>query len=295
MENNGVRFDEPRLVEGASFPVSVMELRRLHVRSYDKTDDMVTLSIEDLMLYVFDRQKLKPVSEVVIVFEIVRLTLKSMNAGGSCSRGWIENIGVAGSSALLVLEAILRRDKDLDIRGRWTEDLNKWQSGDVDVFVGGRWGSSEANFFRCARRFLRHVKLVGKSKGHAFECVEHYYHRYAFPNTRIKIVDIHLADLNVNISLVQTPNNRNMKDVIDSFDIDVAKVIYNPTTGLLHAPLSTLAGVDSGNASVKCFEMDKDFPSEFQVRNASSSLRRMRKYGQRGYAFSEYMSFSMSE
>ena len=79
-----------------------------------------------------------------------------------------------------------------------------------------------------------------------------------------------------------------MKEVVRKFDISVAKVILNPVTMKLYCSLKVAVGVEEGRARVCNFVLSPGHPSKFDVGRVTSTIRRMEKYGKRGYHFENY-------
>ena len=274
------------MIEGSIPLTSAMKVRCMHIKYYDQANNIATFSTEEMVITREDGM----LALVLVLCHLIRETIGVLYGWSSNVNGWETCIGVAGSSALAVLEGIMRKSKSGDGRGRWGRGSTwkPWNIGDVDVFVAGLNGESVERFNEFVAVFTRVLIRSGRQNG--FSVVGSAWHNnlYAVENHIVKIVDITFRGVDLKLSLVQAPCASNMKDVVDRFDIDVAKVIYNPMTGLVHAPLPTVWAVETGNAKVKNFELKAGFPTVFQVAAINSTLKRMIKYGKRGYTFADY-------
>ena len=70
--------------------------------------------------------------------------------------------------------------------------------------------------------------------------------------------------------------------------MSIVKVMCDVTTMMLLAHENTINDVIEGLATMKSFRMSRNFPTYFEICKVTSTLRRMIKYGKRGYRFMNY-------
>ena len=79
-----------------------------------------------------------------------------------------------------------------------------------------------------------------------------------------------------------------MKEMLLRFDMNIVKVMYDVETMMLLAHKDTINDVVNAEATVRDFDMSSDIPTEFEIKKVHSTLKRMVKYGARGYKFKNY-------
>ena len=186
-------------------------------------------------------------------------------------RGLDDEVAVAGSSALL-----------------WFQDEARigplWEGPhDIDVFVAGYHG-------RNGRRFRKFVRSVVKKMRKADVVVDDkmcYEHPYCVRNKKVDIWDIVLVNVdNLRVSFIQSPGKASVEEVVESFDIDVCRVVY-----LIHQERYLVASsvrrqIEGGLAWADPQRFGEyGFPEPYDVQKVRSTLWRIRKYTQRGFRF----------
>ena len=277
-----IENEDSVMLEGANPSLTVMDARKLHIKSFDAESQMATLSLEDLQI-----TKVPRLNDLMTLIEIVRLAFTNYFNFEFRARGWQSEIMIAGSAPLLLLENILKFSSDGNLRGRWmNRDNIEWNSNDVDIFVGGATGETGFNTF--AYNFTRALKEVSRDMGHRLMKRRHFHHEYIIENRFVQIIDYQFANVGLKLQTIQSPVHDNAGEVVHAFDIDIAKVMYNPITGLLHAPLKTILNVDKGIANVIDFTFHDNAPNLFELSRVNSTFGRLRKYSLRGYTFLNY-------
>lgn len=196
-----------------------------------------------------------------------------------------DEIGVAGSSAL-----------------QWLQDAkevkNDWQvkPHDVDVFVCGDQGEEFDHFMR---KVLFKLRRSSKTREIDIRVVRRSNH-YIQCGTSSAIVDVHLINFfpwrlstdvqkgDCLISFIQSPFET-VKETVESFDIDVCKVMYDVHSGTFTVPDgNTMTHIMTNTASLtktKFFLSNKVDHSAFDAAKACSTLRRIQKYKARNFCF----------
>lgn len=269
--------------------------KEIYINHFDVDSQMATFSIEDLNDFDSSLQ------ECLVVSDMVRESLHLYAELGTVHQldvdydetacnlsGWKNKIGIAGSFPLRLLESIIKKSYDNSLRGRWEASNNEWRCGDVDLFVGGDIGNDVDKFKLFAEEIARNLDMV--SEGTAFPTYHRRlrFRRYITPDQPAFIMDVLFMNLQPKLQIIQCPGLATLSDVIDNFDIDVVKVMYNPGSGLIHTRATTVKAICDGEATVKDFFLSKNYPRRAELPSLFSTLRRMHKYGTRGYEFDRY-------
>lgn len=261
----------------------------MRVCQYDPPSNMATFKVEDVHELVDEQMAL-----ILDIFGIATKTLDDVCSEGA--KGWLGHVGCAGSAPLAVVEAIMSRNRQGRLRGRWERERRKpWLVNDIDFFVSGLRGQRRASFRTFVRAAMRKVETVMKAEGRTVIVGEEFENRYAFSGMSILMHNMEVSGNDLTISFVQAPNSENMLEVINCFDIDVVKVIYNPVRRELYAPLDVVVAIENGEARVCDFGLSEGQPSEYDVKKVCSTMKRMQKYGSRGYTFKRYPKLQMSK
>ncbi len=226
-------------------------------------------------------------------------------------REQLRSIGVAGSAALALLEGHLATKEDGRLRGRWgakvtdyhflngsiSGDIEKdlvimemlhTRSGefrvkDVDVFLTRGYSYEPLGFTVASDTIVREITSLCGSRGITVKAEEVRKNWYVERDELVLIRDVSVGDGKIKISLIQQPCSEDIDDVVDNFDINVCKVVYNPFDEVLYAELATVDNIWKGTTSVIDLESSNGGPDRFDVARITSTIRRMYKYHQRGY------------
>ena len=208
-----------------------------------------------------------------------------------CTR-FLAKEGIAGSSALLFLEQSLALDRNGNLIGRWrvnfwkTQDYHIfWQVNDIDYFI---IADTKKAFLKRVREIVKAMSAVLKQYNEAITIQRKHLCLYVRLNTRVWIVDCKITGAEPTLSFVHANGLSSMKEVLDGFDMNIVKVMYDVRTMMLMTDEETIADVWNGEAAVSNFEMKSDIPSKFEIKKLSLTLNRMIKYGARGYKFRNY-------
>jgi hypothetical protein len=109
--------------------------------------------------------------------------------------------------------------------------------------------------------------------------------RYVIRNQSVLIADLEVEGLDQVISFVQAPNVRTVIEVVETFDIDVAQVVYNCFTCKFTIEPGIEKRIANMHAVIKPFHTEKHCPSEFEKRRQSVTYYRMKKYEKRHFVF----------
>ena len=229
--------------------------------------------------------------EVATIFWCMTLVLRKDNTKGK-GLGLLSKAGFAGSSAQYILELLASREAG-KLCGRWailalqaiipSETGIQWCPGDADYFITGE------NFFSRVDVLIMLLREVVEAHGKTLTVEKAQPHLYACPNRTIWTVNVRIQGLDTKLSFVESPECKNMKEVLENFDVSVAKVMYDcKGTGMLLTRSDVLSQIKGGVANVKDFEVGLLYPTLFQCRRITSTLNRMNKYGERGYMFLNY-------
>ena len=97
-----VEDEPPVMLEGANPPLTVMEARKLHIKSFDTESQMATLSLEDLQI-----TKAPRLNDLMLLLEMIRRIFTNFFNFQFLAKGWQGKIMIAGSAPLLLRENIL--------------------------------------------------------------------------------------------------------------------------------------------------------------------------------------------
>ena len=234
--------------------------------------------------------------DILRVFWFMRTALKlERNHFG----GYDALEGFAGSAPLAILELIASRFPNNDrVNGRWESLVDPfllqpihWVPNDADYFI---IATTAALFFTRVNQIIALLVKVMADYNLRLIVKEPYQNLYAFADQPIWIVNVRISNLETPISFIQSPNCRNMYDVIDKFDIDIARVFYDcASSGHVFVNSNTFESIRAGFAETDDFIVNPGGPTAFQAKKISSTLGRMHKYGEgeRKYTFRSYPEF----
>ena len=271
-------------LEGSDPLTKLMVARKLfRIKTFDSDTQMATVGLDQVIVNPsMDRS----VAEIMLIFSMIRNTIIGLDDEDitnivSDSEGWDCSIGVAGSAALLLLETILKRDdnRPYGMFNRWSEHQPRWSCSDVDLFVIG-----DDDFDELVTRFEAELSSIARRIGHPIQNQREVIYPESAHSIYKRIIYYSFRGIQCDLSIVERDNGRDMRGLINGFDISVCKVIYNPFTGLVHARLATFWDVWLGHAHVA--EEKTHFngdPSTFEAGRICSTIARMVKYWHRGY------------
>ena len=198
-------------------------------------------------------------------FATTRRVLQFIFPPGSCKE---DDIAVAGSTPLSWLQTFA------NIGPRWDAGPS-----DIDVFVCGFYAAFFDILIHYVEKKLTNGSYVISSK-------RKYRHCYANALGPISICDIKLEVLNIKLSLIQCPFDRNIYSVIQSFDINVCRVVYSIEKDEIWVPNEVYRSIEASEATVDDFRFGTTGPSRFASTKVARTILRMQKYTNRGYTFS---------
>ena len=194
--------------------------------------------------------------------------------------------GFAGSAPLAIMELIASRFPHNDrVNGRWEQlvDTNllaplHWKPNDADYFI---IAETAGLFFTRVNQIVALLYKVMRDIGNHLVVRKPYRNLYAFPNQPIWIVNVRISNLITPISFIQAPNSKNMEDVLDKFDIDVARVFYDcASSGNIIVNSNILERIRIGFAEVDDFLVGRGGPTAFETKKITSTIGRMHECGE---------------
>ena len=215
--------------------------------------------------------------------------------------GYDATEGFAGSGPLAVLELIASRFPHNErVNGRWESLVDPtlaapihWTPNDADYFI---IAATAALFFTRVNQIIALLSKVVEDYNVRLSVKEPYQNFYAYNEQPIWIVNLRIGHLETPISFIQTPNCRNMYEVIDKFDIDVARVFYDcASSGKVFVNSNIFESIRAGFAETDDFVVNPGGPTAFETRKISSTIGRMHKCGEgeRRYTFRNYPEFQI--
>lgn len=210
--------------------------------------------------------------DIEAAFECLCLTIPERhcrqvdNDGNSCGHALV---ACAGSSPMFGLLHQLGL-----LHGLWRPPPK-----DVDVFVTGRLARSSTF---CAWVKAEMVRIT--EAGYQIESVTKTFHSYATNDgTMIRIINVKVRGIKIELSFVQAPDSSDIDEVVEKFDLSVAKVAFHTGTRSYRYSAETLADLKNGRTRVKDFSFDGAYPSCRERKQLQSTLTRTEKYSNRGF------------
>lgn len=180
-----------------------------------------------------------------------------------------KEIALLGSSALMRLQVQLQIGPD-------------WGSGpnDHDVFITGRWASTETHFKGMVGLIVAKMKRLGAK----IELVSEYY-VYGRNQEFFWVVDVKVQGIEKKISFVQAPGLKRVSDVLKRFDINVCRVGYDFHSGELFYSKKVCDDVTRCVATVDGPAFGPDAVSKDDIHQVLRTMERVQKYSKRGFNF----------
>jgi len=230
--------------------------------------------------------------EVLLCLEHLRLAMLSVRLAGPVP--WKPKVAVAGSAALCLVERLMAQDREGRWRGRWKKrgqgggNHLVWSPNDVDVFFCGKVGSRKASFRTAVRGICK--KLSKQLAQGGLRLIEEKEHekRYTSRPQPFLIRNVKIEGMETTVSFIQVPDCEDVGELMEGFDMDIARCLCSIEKKELWAPLKVVSQIWKGEAAVVDFVTKQRHPSEKDERIICSTLGRMRKYGRRGYRFQRY-------
>lgn len=207
---------------------------------------------------------------------------------------WRPTVGVAGSAALCLVERLMAQDPQGRWRARWKARARQgganliWNPNDVDVFLCGRPGSRRASFRAAVQGICRSLSERLARTGKQLIVEEEFEHRYTLQPDAFLIQNVRVEGMETVISFIQVPGREDVTEVMESFDMDIVRCMCNIERQELCVPVKVASRIWKGQAEVVDFVTKLQHPTQVEERAICSTLRRMRKYGERGYTFVRY-------
>lgn len=111
--------------------------------------------------------------------------------------------------------------------------------------------------------------------------------RYFGDDKVVHLVEFIVRSVHKPITLIFRPGITNPETLLDSFDISVCKVGYSFDDDHFYVQNTVRVDIQRHIASVKPFWFPNNVPTEAELNLIVITLRRMKKYGARGYRFPE--------
>ena len=201
-------------------------------------------------------------TEVYVIRSLLRYVIPR-----ECSRD--NEVAIAGSAALC-----------------WFQDL--WEvgpmwgvPGDVDIFVCGKNGRTKGQFSKFMNSILKKLRQIYRHPS-AVECFDS---AYCFRGLVCHISNLKIPGISLKLSFISSPGCNNVKEVVDQFDIDVCKVIYNVHHEEYEVEESVKKHIKMCKAMVTDLTFGGSVPDRFDIYKCSKTLGRMEKYTKRGFVF----------
>ena len=230
------------------------------------------------------------VGEVLSCFGFLKRAMTADFSTGMAA--WKPKVGVAGSAALCLVERLMAQAGDGKRRGRWSgvsQADGIWNPNDVDVFVCGRSGSRRASFRVVVRWICGNMMKDAARAGRKLMVEEEREMRYTGRPEAFLIQNVKMEGMETAVSFIQVPECRDVSEVTEQFDMDIAKCMMNIEKEQLCVPVEVASHIWEGKADVtRDFVTCLSYPTEVEERIICSTLSRMRKYGKRGYRFNRY-------
>ena len=189
----------------------------------------------------------------------------------SCERFDGVKVGLLGSAALAYYQLL---------RGIGPVWWKEWPPGDFDFFLVG-----PRSKHGCEMAAVQVVRHFVASLEHPEKVV---WNRFAVQHTGRGVVHVNnLLFESTKVQITECPMCTKLEDVAAAFDIDVCRVIYEPTEKKFHAiEASTKENIANGRAAVDSIYFEEEgHPSAVEVGRISQTLKRMRKHSERGFEF----------
>jgi len=158
---------------------------------------------------------------------------------------------------------------------------NATSPNDVDIFVCAEYGRTAEQYFD----FMKLIVIKAMREQYQIVKIATYKNLYVNKNLPIFISDIYVADIALHFSFVQCPLDTTVATVVDTFDIDIVRVVYDIRTGSSTPKSSNVAvAIHNRILSADNFIMKHCAPTNFEKRRILSTLGRIRKYRDRGFS-----------
>ena len=209
--------------------------------------------------------------------------------------------GFAGAGPLSVLEELIAKDAATSARseavicgGRWsdlyqnTRDIFKtfWQSNRADYFI---CVENDEAFLRRVDEVLEGLRRASARDGRTINVVEPRWIQCDHTSRTIVIVDVHISDINCMLRLTQEPHHACVEDLMNDFQMDIEKVMFDPIRKWIMNSGSVTENVINGKANItRSLSVTKGAPTKFESLQIGSVFKKMAKFGERGYKFSSY-------
>jgi hypothetical protein len=230
--------------------------------------------------------------EVLRCLELLREAMLPGTVAGSAP--WKPRIAVAGSAALCLVERLLSQDPKGRWRGRWKKRARGaggnliWNPNDVDVFFCGRVGSRKASFRAAVRGICDRLSRQLAAEGLKLIEGEEHENRYTARPEPFLIRNVNIEGMETAVSFIQVPECEDVAELMEGFDMDIVRCLCNIEKEEVCVPVKVVSQIWKGEVAVVDFVTKQSFPSEVEEKVICSTLRRMRKYGRRGYKCKRY-------
>jgi len=169
---------------------------------------------------------------------------------------------------------------------------NATSPNDVDIFVCGEYGKTENNY----SHFIDSVISNAQSEGYYVVAKRTYANTYVYKDKRILITNLIVGGISVDLSFIQCPLDKTVATVVDKFDMDIVRVVYNIEIGT-SVPKSTDVqhAIRTRTFTVHDFTMAYCGPSDFEIFKIRSTFQRIAKYSERGFRASDFPKLLQSQ
>ena len=299
--------------KGTDPQLSQAEVYRMKIDEFDPSRNMAVFDIRQIRL-----DTLYPTcQEIYSDFQILHDTLKSHPRTFELP-SWEDPVIVAGSAPLALLEAHLMTCRQGAIHGRWRTRLDSYRGDregdrfadvadmetiltgnglfgvkDIDVFIGGAFGQYDDEFRTFVNGFIESLTVKCRERGLRVKAEDYRRNHYIEANDSVLLRDVAIGNRKIKFSLIQYNGYGGIQGVVQRFDIDVCKVMFNPFTLQICADLNVVNAIVNGKAAVCDFFLPRGGPNRYDVNQMCSTLQRMHKYAKRGFSFNRYPKLKM--
>lgn len=156
-----------------------------------------------------------------------------------------------------------------------------WKPNDIDIFVAGPNGANDQLF----SDFVNMCVTSAESGGFVVAQIMPKQHDYIQQGISVNIIDVIFIGSPTCFSFVQASASNTIDDVIETFDIDVVKVIYDIWGNSFRLDPVIKWNIEHLKAVVFPFYTEEHTPNSFEQRRQMITYSRMRKYEKRGFTF----------
>lgn len=158
------------------------------------------------------------------------------------------NEGFAGAAPLKALEEALANTQNAAGAREMTQCAFKscWQACGVDYFICTH---DDEAFIKRVDELVAGLTTAVSQQGRTVKTHEPRWNTCPVTGGTIVTVDVRVSGIGPTLSFVQAPHQGGVEQVIEDFDIEVAKVMYNPVTKSILTCDTVIESVQSGKST----------------------------------------------